>query len=154
MTKVCVLTGFAARVSRGLYGQGKRVQTGMVIGTLTTVGQEIALACSKNLQKVTGSKKLLPRLQQICNGWQKEDPPMTKQLPVEANISELLAKKGLNGSVTELERAIGDLSLIVFYYLLGIGEYTVKGMCKKTKQTIQFKYEEITFFLKNASGQL
>ncbi len=49
---------------------------------------------------------------------------------------------------------IGDLSLIAFYYLLHIGEYMVKGTCNKTKQTVQFKYEDITFFKKNASGQL
>jgi hypothetical protein len=37
----------------------------MVVGALTAVGQEIALACGKNPTKVIGSKKLLPRLQQI-----------------------------------------------------------------------------------------
>ncbi len=54
----------------------------------------------------------------------------------------------------ELERAIGDLSLIAFYYLLHIKEYTVKGTRNKTKQTVQFKYEDTTFFKKNSSGQL
>ncbi len=57
---------------------------------------------------------------------------MTKQLPVEFNVPELLAKKGCNRSVMELKKAIGDLSLITFYYLLHIGEYTVKGMRNKT----------------------
>jgi hypothetical protein len=44
-TKVRVLTGFAARVRRDLYGRGKRVQTGTVVGALMAVGQEVALAC-------------------------------------------------------------------------------------------------------------
>jgi hypothetical protein len=153
-TNVCVLTGFAARVRRGLYGQGKQIQTRTVIGALTAVGQEIALACGENPTKVTGSKKLLPRLQQIYNGWHKEDPPTTKQLPVEANVPKLLAERGHEGSATKLERAIGDLSLIAFYFLLDIREYTVKGTGNKTKQTVQFKYEDITFFKKNLSGQL
>ncbi len=73
---------------------------------------------------------------------------------MEADVPELLAKKGRNGSATELERAIGDLSLIAFYYLLRIREYRVKGMCNETKQTVQFKYEDIPFFKKNTSGQL
>jgi hypothetical protein len=98
------------------------------------------LACGENPTKVTGSKKLLLGLQQIYDGWQKEDPPTTKQLPVEANDPELLAKKGRDGSASELKRAIGDLSLIAFYYLLCIGEYTVKGTRHKTKQTVQFNY--------------
>jgi hypothetical protein len=142
------------RVRRGLYGQGKRVQTVTVVGALTAVGQEIALACGENPTKVTGSKKLLPRLQQIYDGWCKEDPPMTNQLSVEAHIPELLAEKGHEGSAMKLERAIGDLSLVAFYYLLHIGEYTVKGTRNKNKQTVQFKYEDITFFKKNLSGQL
>jgi hypothetical protein len=59
-----VLTGFTARVCRGAYGRGKRVQAGTVVGALMAIGQEIALACGKNPTKITGSKKVLPRLQQ------------------------------------------------------------------------------------------
>jgi hypothetical protein len=94
-TKVRVLTGFAARVRRGLYGRrGKHVTTGTVIGALTAVGQEIVLACGENPTKVTGCNKLLPWLSQVYDGWRKEDPPTTKQLPVEADVPELLAKRG------------------------------------------------------------
>ncbi len=153
-TKVSVLTGLEARVRRGLYKRGKRVQTGTVIGALTAIGQEIALAFGENLTKITGSEKLLPWLSQIYDGWRKEDSQTTKQLLVKADVPELLAEKGRNGSTTKLERAIGDLSLIAFYYLLRIGEYTVKGKRKETKQTVQFKYEDIPFFKKNSLGQL
>ncbi len=153
-TKVRVLTGFAARVWHRYYGRGKRVVTGTVVGALTAVGQEIALACGDNPTKVTGSKKLLPRLSQIYDGWRKEDPPTTKQLPIEADVPKLLAKKGRNGNTMELEWAVGDLSLIAFYYLLRIGEYTIKGKQNETKQTVQFKYEDVMFFKKNAAGNL
>jgi hypothetical protein len=61
-TKVRVLTGFAERVRRGLYGRGKRVQTGTVVGALTAIGQEVTLACGENPPKVTRIKKLLLRL--------------------------------------------------------------------------------------------
>jgi hypothetical protein len=154
MTKVHVLTGFAARVLRGLYGRGKRIVTGTVIGALTAIGQEIALARGKNPTKVAGSKKLLPRLSQMYNSWRKQDPPTSKQLPVEADVPELLVKKGRNGAATELKRAIRDLSLITFYYLLCIGEYTIKGKWNEIKQTVQFKYKDVTFFKKNTTGQL
>jgi hypothetical protein len=56
------------------------------------VGQAIALVCGTNPTKVAGSKILLPRIAQTLDGWRKEDPPTTKQLPVEADIPELLAK--------------------------------------------------------------
>ncbi len=153
-TKVHVLTGFAASVCRGLYRRGKHIATGTVIGALMAIGQEITLTCGENPTKVTGSNKLLPWLSQIYDRWHKEDPPTTKQLPVEADVPELLAEKGCNGSATELERAIGDLSLIAFYYLLRIREYTVKGKRNETKQMVLFKYEDITFFKKNTAGQL
>ena len=89
----------------------------------------------------------------MLDGWRKEDPPTTKQLPVEADVPELLAERGRTGD-SEVDRAIGDLTLIAFYYLLRIGEYTIKGKRNETKQTVQFKYEDITFFKKNAAGQL
>ncbi len=97
---------------------------------------------------MTGREWLLPRLSQILDGWRKEDPPTTKQLPVKADVPELLAENGRDGNATELDRAIGDL------YLLRIGEYTIKGKRNETKQTVQFKFEDVTFFKKNASGQL
>jgi hypothetical protein len=135
-TKVRVLTGFAARVQHGYYGRGKCIATGTVVGALTAVGQEVALACGDNPTKVTGIKKLLPGLSQIYNGWRKEDPPTTKQLPVKADVPELLTEKGRDGNTTELEWAVSNLSLIAFYYLLRIGEYTIKGKQNETKQMV------------------
>jgi hypothetical protein len=114
----------------------------------------VALVCGHNPTKVRGSNKLLPRLAQIFDGWRKEDPPTTKQLPVEADVPELLAERGRKNNATQLDKAIGDLTIITFYYLLRIGEYTVKGKRNETKQTVQFKYEDVTFFKKNAAGQL
>ena len=46
-------------------------------------------------------------------------------------------------------QAIGDLSLITFYYLLWIGEYTIKSTWNNTKQMIQFKLEDVWFFKQN-----
>ncbi len=120
-TQVRALTGFAAHVRQGYYGRGKRVATGTVTGAITAVGQAITLVCGTNPTKVAGSEKLLPRIAQTLDGWRKEDPPTTMQLPVEANVPELLAERGRTGSTTELDRAIGDLTLIAFYYLLRIG---------------------------------
>ena len=82
------------------------------------------------------------------------DLPTTKQLLVEAEVLELLAKWGQDGSVAKLNRAISDLTLIAFYFLLHIGEYTVEGTHNKSKQTVPFKFEDITFFKKNLVGQL
>ncbi len=90
----------------------------------------------------------------MLDGWIKEDPPMLKMLPVEANVPEYIANLGQLPSATHIDMAIGDLALIAFYYLLRVGEYTCKPTCNNTKQTIQFKMEDITFFKQNIRGEL
>lgn len=65
-----------------------------------------------------------------------------------------LATLGRGPAATELDRAVGDMAIIAFYYLLRIGEYTIKGKRNETKQTVQFKMEDITFFRKNSQGKL
>ena len=44
------------------------------------------------------------------------------------------------------------MTVIAFYYLLWVGEYTVKGLRNNTKKTVQFKYEDVSFFKKNNRG--
>ncbi len=63
---------------------------------------------------------------------------------------------GKSGSI-QLQ-AVGELSLIAFYYLLRIGEYTVKRQRDRskcaTKQTFQFNLEDVTFFKTDNKGIL
>lgn len=152
--RVGVLKGFAGRVRTGYYGRGKQVQAGSVSSAITSVGQAIALATNTNPTKIVGSEKLLPRLQQMLDGFRKTDPPTVKQLPVEADVPEFLVKRGLEPDAREIDAAIGDLTMIAFYYLLRIGEYTTKGARNNTKQTEEFKLGDITFFSKDLRGQL
>ncbi len=152
--RVCLLKGFAGRVQTGCYGQGKQVQVGSVSSATTAVGQAIALATNTNPTKIVGSDKLLPRLQQILDGFRTADPPTTKQFPVEADVPEYLVKLGQEPEARELDHAIGDLTMIVFYYLLRIGKYTTKGTRNNSKQTEEFKLGDIMFFRNNAQGNL
>jgi hypothetical protein len=77
-----------------------------------------------------------------------------KQLPVEADVPEFLVKRGLAPDARKLDHAIGDLTMIAFYYLLCIGKYTTKGARNNSKQTEEFKLGNITFFSKDTCGQL
>jgi hypothetical protein len=90
----------------------------------------------------------------MIDGYTKADPPTKKMLPVEADVPKLLVKMGYDKSGLAHSQAVGDLSLIAFYYLLRIGEYTVKGKQNESKQTIQFKMEDVMFFKKNKQGTL
>jgi hypothetical protein len=73
---------------------------------------------------------------------------------VEADVPEFLVQLGLSPEARKLDRALGDLSMIAFYYLLQIGEYTTKGTHKNSKQTEEFKMGDITFFAKDKQGNL
>jgi hypothetical protein len=90
----------------------------------------------------------------MLDGWEKGDPPTRKMLPVESDVPEFMASVGTMPDATQLDKAIGDLGLIAFYYLLRVGEYTCKAARNETKQTVQFKMEDITFFKRNRAGEL
>ncbi len=112
------------------------------------------MAIGTNPTKLLGSDKFLPAIQIMIEGYEKEDPPTRKMLPIETDVPQLLVEMGYSTSGTAHTQAIGDLALIAFYYLLRIGEYTVKGKRNNTKQTVQFKMEDVTFYKHTKSGQL
>ncbi len=100
----------------------------MVSGAITSVGQEISLACGENPTKLKGCDKMLPRLQQMYDGWRKEEPPMINQLPVEADVQEYLANNGWGRECTELDNAVGDLVLIASTISCIWGVHGQRGM--------------------------
>jgi hypothetical protein len=112
------------------------------------------LARGVNPTKIENTDKLLPRLAQMFAGWKKADPPTIKKLPIAVDIPELLSALGASPGANELDKAIGDLALIAFYYLLRVGEYTIKGNRNTTKQTVQFRVEDVTFFRRDNNGHL
>ena len=65
---------------------------------------------------------------------------------MESDVPELLAATGKRPGASELVKAVGDWTLIAFYYLLRVGEYTIKGSRNKTKRTAQFLMRDVTFF--------
>jgi hypothetical protein len=68
------------------------VKDDTVSTALSAVGKETALVRSMNPIKLMGSDKLLPQLAQMLDGWQKEDGPVAKNLPVEADVPEYLVR--------------------------------------------------------------
>eukprot|EP00956_Cyclotella_meneghiniana_P043080 scaffold252139_cov142-Cyclotella_meneghiniana.AAC.1 len=83
---------------------------------LSAVNTTIALDINEQPFKVQGSKDFLPLISQTLAGWAREDPPTEKKMPVEADIPEFLAELGLEKEATELTKAVGDLSLMAFFF--------------------------------------
>jgi hypothetical protein len=153
-TRVRCLTGFAQRVQTGFFGHGQQVQSPTVSQAIMAIGQTIKMARNVNPTKVMGSNKFLPAVQVVLDGYGKNNPPTNKKLPVELDILELVVDLGYGNGGTPHSWAIGDLALIAFYYLLCIGEYTIKSTRNNTKQTVQFKLEDVQFFKRNNTGVL
>ena len=65
-------------------------------------------------------------------GFRKKDPPTKKKLLVEIDVQEFLAYMGMEEDATEMVKAVGYCAVIVFYFLMQVGEYTAKK--KETKQ--------------------
>ena len=148
------LMGYTARVRSGYFGKGKQVQASTVTSAITAVGKKITMDTNTNPTKLVGSKQFIMCIQELLDGYRIADPPTEKKLPIEADVPELLFELGYGPSGTTLGKAVGDLTLIAFYYLLRVGKYTVKGTRNKSKQTVQFKLEDVTFFHRNDIGQL
>ena len=152
---VFALACFAARVRTGFFGHGKQIRHGSVSTALSSIGKTCALAHGSNPTKQFGSDKLVPRLGQMLDGWRKEDPASSKKLPVEFDVPEFLGDMGLEACASEQTKAIGDMALIAFIFLLRVGEYTCKSKRNNTKQTEQFEIRDVSFFQKDyRTGQL
>lgn len=70
----------------------------------------------------------------MLDGWLKVDPLTVKNIPVEVGITDFITKIGRKHGTLALEKATGELCLIFFYYLLLVGEHTVKGKSNNTKK--------------------
>jgi hypothetical protein len=138
--------GYAARVRSGYFGKGKQVQASSVTSAITAVGKKIAMDTNTNRTKLMGSKQFIICIQELLDGYRIADPPTEKKLPNEADVPELLFELGYGPSSTTLGKTVGDLTLIAFYYLLRVSKYTEKGTRNESKQTVQFKLEDVTFF--------
>ena len=146
--------GYATRVRSGYFGKGKQVQASTVTSAITAVGKKIAMDTNTNPTKIVGSKQFIMCIQELLDGYRISDPPTEKKLPIEVDVPELLFELGNGPSGTTLGKAVDDLTLIAFYYLLRMGKYTVKGTRNESKRTVQFKLEDVTFFHRYNMEQL
>ena len=154
-TQIRTISGFAGRVRTGYYGRGRQISAASVNTAITAVGTTISLATGFNPTKMRGAQdKLVPRLAQMLLGFKKEDPPTIKKLPIEVDIPEYISLCSLRPAASERTKATADLITIAFYYLLRVGEYTVKGHRNTTKQTVQFQMKHVTFFKHDSTGRL
>jgi hypothetical protein len=65
---------------------------------------------------------------------QEGGPAHSEKLPVQSDVPELLVTMAYQPGMAEVHRTKATLMMIAFYYLLWVGEYTVKGSQNKTSR--------------------
>ena len=80
----------------------------------------------------------------MCAGFRRADPLPQPELAVPVSVPQAVASLGLHSASTPKEQAVGDLTLIAFFYLLRVGEYTQKSK-KSNTRTVQFRLCDIAF---------
>ncbi|EJK61027.1 hypothetical protein THAOC_18541 [Thalassiosira oceanica] len=105
----------------------------------------------------------------MLKGFRNEDPATVKTLSIEVDVPELLVKCAAKAGATAQEKRVADLTLLAFYYLLRVGEYTSRyrnskskektkrgrpGKKKRNKKTVNFRVSDVKFFKKDGGGRL
>ena len=138
-----VLQGFARRVRKGDFGRRKQVKTGSVQTALGAIGKTIELAgCANPLHK-PGTTNYHAAIALQTEAYKRGDPAAEKQVAVPVIIPNHVYLE-TRRSVDRRSKAIGELVLIAFYFLLRVGEYTHHG--KGMRRTQQFRLCDMKFF--------
>jgi len=108
-----LLTGFAARVWTGTYGNGNQVKVQSVMTALVAISKTCQLVGEQSPVYETEGKYILP-IPRLTEGFKRTDPPAIPQMVVPVEFAETAAKLG---HLTENKRAqaVGNLTLIAFY---------------------------------------
>jgi hypothetical protein len=135
-----------------VFGRGTKVKVSTVTGELVAISTTIELAGKQSpLYKDKEKQTYTLNIQRMIEGFQRDDPPAIPQLAVPVTVPNLCFDTGhKNGSPKA--KAIGDLTLIAFYFLLRVGEYTQpqyvfkQGKKIQSTRTKQFTVGNIGFF--------
>jgi len=141
--RLVVLQIFARRVREGEFGRGNQVQTGSVQAALGAVGKTIELAGFTNPLYQPGTTNYHASIRLQMETYKREDPATEQQVAVPVAIPNYIFRNTRNTHDRRL-RAIGELTIIAFYFLLRVGEYTQHG--RGQRRTQQFRLCDTKFF--------
>ena len=148
------LTAYAARVRRGHYGRRNQIRVSGVSEALSSISKTIELAGYRSPVYRAPNRYNLA-IERAVEGWRREDPPAVPQLAVPVTVPTHLAETAYSNSLdtsSHFEKAVADLALIAFYYLLRVGEYTKprfvtrQGKKIRATRTQQFQVKDVGFF--------
>jgi hypothetical protein len=117
------------------------------------VGHMLELAGHPDPRRLAGGKDLSIVLSRQLKSYRNEDPSSESQilaLPVKI-FTNICDNKGT--SPNPLDQAAADITMIMFYFLLQVGEITCPEG-NRARRTVQFRQKDTSFWTKTADGSL
>ena len=88
-------------------------------------------------------RQYIAPLEMQMEGFRRADPIPVPELAVPVEVAWWFGNLGQNAS-GEATRAVGDLDMVAFFYLLRVGEYTSTKTKRRTR-TKQFRVRDVSF---------
>jgi len=143
---------FVGRLRKGR--RGKAVGARSVRAGLGGVNTTIALDTGRQPLHQADGKHYIAQVQHMLAGFKNFDPATEKKLACHPDLPNAACAWGNRKGTLPHQKAVGDLCVIAFYYLLRVGEYTTKTRRKKKTRTRQFRGMDVTFFTMNEHGDM
>jgi hypothetical protein len=146
-----IVCAYGARVRTGVYGRGAQVKVQTVTDALSAISQTIQLAGHRSPLYRTDQKQYNLTIERMVEGFRRSDPPSIPQLAIPVTVPNACFEASQAQSHPRIQTA-GQLTLIAFYFLLRVGEYTKPRMVTRggirirATRTKQFTYSNVGFF--------
>lgn len=139
------LLTFAVAIRSGKYGQKHQIRVQSVDKALRHVAQAFVLARVPDPRRQFSTTKAFDRpIELLLKKYRDTDPPKQPKLAIPVSTIETL-KTGYTFS--DYHRAIADLVIIAFFFLLRVGEYTMSSKKdQKKKRTVPIRVQDITLW--------
>ena len=122
--KIPFLQVFAQRVHSGeLAASGNPIRARSVEDYIRMVGQTF-LHVGSNDPRLNSAHLIDFRLQRTIAAWKKSDPPPKRVKPVPIQVIQRIANTAYSSFSSPLCKAIADMIVLAFFFLLRPGEYT------------------------------
>ena len=104
--------------------RGKPVKSGTVRAGLSGVATTIALDTGEQPLHQKDGEHFIKPIQHMLAGFKNFDPAVEKKLACHPDVPAFACNWAYREGTGAQQRAIGDLVVVAFYFLLRVGEYT------------------------------
>ena len=100
------------------------------------------------------NKHNIKPLQHMHAGFKKYNPATEKKLACHPDLPRFVRSHAYQSGSSVAEKAVRDLVMILYYYLLRVGEYIPSTRRKLKTRTGQFHLKDGTFYKRNKDGTM